>query len=32
MDDERGESIEPMKVTVPLIGLDEGELQRLVCG
>jgi len=32
MDDERGESIEPMKVTVPLIGLDEGELERLVCG
>jgi len=31
MDDETGESIEPME-EVQLIGLRESELQRLVCG
>jgi len=31
MDDESGESMEPMK-EVPLIGLGESELERLVRG
>ena len=31
MDDESGESMEPME-EVPLIGLDESELERLVRG
>jgi len=31
MDDETGESMEPME-EVQLIGLRESELQRLVCG
>jgi len=31
MDDESGESMESME-EVPLIGLSESELERLVCG
>ena len=31
MDDESGESMEPME-EVPLVGLGESELERLMCG
>ena len=31
MDDENGESMEPME-KVPLIGLGESEMARLACG